>query len=68
MSRQQRVADQLIIKYGVTTARLKAGARGQRHLIVTPAIEQRLPTTSEVEKWLFWHFVGAAINTRLTYA
>lgn len=62
MSRQERVAHQLVEKYGLTSARIRAGSRGHRHLCILPAIQNRRVTESDVFKWTFWHCVSASLN------
>ena len=62
MSRQERVAHQLVEKYGLAHARIRAGMRGHRHLCILPAIQNRRVTESDVFKWTFWHCVSASLN------
>lgn len=62
MSRQERVATQLVAKYGLVDARIRAGSRGHRHLCIVPALENRQVTESDVFKWTFWHCVSASLN------
>jgi hypothetical protein len=62
MSRQERVAHQLVAKYGLSSARIRAGMRGHRHLCIKPALEARQVTESDVFKWTFWHCVSASLN------
>ncbi len=62
MSRQERVARDLVAKYGMPTARIMAGSRGLRHLVVRPALEGRKVTADDVFLWTFWHCVTASLN------
>lgn len=62
MSRQERVARQMVAKYGLVNARIRAGSRGHRHLCIRPALESRQVTESDVFKWTFWHCVSASLN------
>lgn len=62
MQRQERVARALVAKYGMTTARIMAGSRGHRHLIVAPALQNRRVTEADVFRWTFWHCVSASLN------
>jgi hypothetical protein len=62
MQRQERIARQMVVKYGMTTARIKAGSRAARALYIAPAIERRTITESDVFRWTFWHCVSASLN------